>query len=426
MFGFGKHKELAAENLELKKQVAEFSTAVTEASPQNGLKLSEMTSWNDLIRGEGGVAAGIYVDEKTAMRISAVYASIRLIAGTIGSLPIHVYERTPNGRKEAHDHPATRMLGVEPNGLMGPTTFWECVLTHALLKGNNYGLIGRYRNGDPYSISPVSTERVSVDLKNGRLQYAVSLEDGKYAVFDQDDVFHIPAVGWDGKKGLSPLQSALKESAGIARAADQYSGNFFVNGARPDGVITYPNKLDKEQADLVRDYWFRKHQGVEKAHLPAVLSEGGKYTQLSLSAEDAQLLQTRSYQIADIARIFGVPPHMIGHVEKTTSWGSGIEQLSIGFAQYTLKPWTRKIRDELQRKIIRDDKYYAEHNLDGLLEGDSKTRHETYKSGIGGNQIPGYMTVNEVRRLENLPPKDGGDELYRPPEGKTNEPEETV
>nr|WP_268967734.1 phage portal protein [Zooshikella ganghwensis] len=170
----------------------------------------------------------------------------------------------------------------------------------------------------------------------------------------------------------------------------------------------------------MRNYWFKKHQGLENKHLPAVITGGGEFKETTLSPQDSQIIQTRKFQVCDIARIFGVPPHLVGETEKSTSWGTGIEQQSIGFVQYTLRPHLTRIEQEVNRKLFRSDSFFAEFNVNGLLRGDIKGRNEAYRIALGGNQEPGWMTVNEVRKLDNLPPIEGGDILYRPATGENN------
>ncbi|MBB5322328.1 phage portal protein [Marinobacter oulmenensis] len=386
---------------------------------------NETQSWGsgyealqDLFAAHANVA-GVHVDDNTAMRVSAVYACVRVIAGAIGSLPFQVYRSTENHRERFNQHPLYRVIHTEPNPQLSAVVFWETVVMHILLAGNHFSLIARNRGGQPLGLTPLKPSRVEVDERGGRLIYFVYFDDGNWAAFDQDDILHVPGVGWDGRRGLSVIRSVGQNSIGTALAADEYSGKFFANDSTPRGYIRFPDgkKLTDDQAQVIRDYWFEKHQGISNKHLPAFIPDGGEFKEIEMSAEDSQLIETRKFQVKDIARIFGVPPHMIGDTEASSSWGTGIEQQSIGFVQYTLKPHLTRIEQEVNRKLFRSDEYFAEFNVSGLMRGDIKGRNEAYKIALGGNQQVGYMTVNEVRALENLPPIDGGDELYKPATG---------
>ncbi|MDP2505392.1 phage portal protein [Oceanobacter sp. 3_MG-2023] len=387
-------------------QLADIQNAVTVTS-------GDVESMMDMFQVSGS-ASGEPVTRDSAMKVSTVYACVRLLSGTIASLPGHVYERNGQNKDLAKNHPAQKLLHDEPNAMITSVVFWECVLNHMLLDGNHYSLIRRNRNGQVLELIPLAPWRVEPDDVNGRLQYAVVFDDGSYQVFDQDDILHIPNIGWNGKKGLSALRSVMLNSVGGALAADRYSASFFANDATPRGYIRFDQPLKESQAEVIRKYWFDHHQNPDKRHLPAFIPQGGEFKEITMSAEDAQLLQTRSFQVADIARIFGVPPHLVGHIEKSTSWGSGIEQQNLGLLIYTVRVLLYKIEQEVNRKVIRSDRYFFRFNIDGLLRGDIKTRYEAYKTALGGNQMPGFFTINEVRELEDMAPVDGGDVLYKP------------
>lgn len=411
---FGKSKtDLLAEQLaEASSKIEELQNAVTVSS---GDVESMMDLFNTNIS-----AHGEPVNRESVMKVSAVYACVRLLAGSIGSLPAQIYQRKDKKKEIFTDHPYYATLHDEPNPMITSVIFWECVVNHMLLEGNHYSLIGRNRAGDMLSLTPLNPARVVPDTKNGRLIYGVVLDDGTSHVYDQDDILHVPNLGWDGKKGLSTLRSALINSAGGALASDKYSSSFFANDATPRGYIKFPDQIKQDQAEILRNYWFDHHGHPDKRHLPAFIPSGGEFKEITMKAEDAQLLQTRSFQVADVARVFGVPPHMIGHLEKTSSWGAGLEQQSLAFVIYTLRPLLTRIEQEVNRKIIRSKKYFFRFNIDGLLRGDLKSRYEAYKIGLGGNQQPGFLTTNEVRDLEDRAPIEGGDELYKPLTGESS------
>jgi HK97 family phage portal protein len=231
-------------------------------------------------------------------------------------------------------------------------------------------------------------------------------------------MLHIPGPGFDGLRGKSQIQFVLKTAAGIALAADQYSASFFKNGAKPDFAIEMEGKPTTEQIEEMRRVWHEKYGGIGKNHLPAVLFGGAKVHELTINAEDAQLIATRQFQVEDICRIFGVPPHMVGHVNKTTSWGSGIEHQGIGFVKFTMARHLTKIEQEVNRKTWPNGDMFCEFNTSGLERGDYKTRNEGYRIALGRAGEPAWMRVSEVRKLENLPPDE---ELERQAKGATDE-----
>jgi HK97 family phage portal protein len=370
----------------------------------------------------GGMSsAGVAVTQQTAMRVSAVYACVSLIGGAIASMPLPVYERTLDGRQRA-DHDIWWMLNEQPCAGFSAAVMWEYLTGSLLLNGDGYAEIQRASRLSerivgfkPWPKSQVEAKRID----GGRLAYNVTDEDGKVRALDQDDMIHVPGPGFDGLTGMSQIRHALRNSAGIALAADEYSASFFKNGARPDFAIEVPGNVTKDQQDMIRTTWQDRHGGAARSHLPALMVGGAKVHELTMNAEDAQLIDTRRFQVEDIARIFGVPPHMIGHTTNTTSWGSGIEQMSIGFIKFTLQRHLVKIEQELNRKIWPTrQRYFVEFATAGLERGDYKSRNEGYRIAIGRAGEPGWMTINEVRKLENMPPIAGGDDLMK---GNANE-----
>lgn len=357
--------------------------------------------------------AGPAVTERTAMGIGAVYACVGLIGGAISSLPLQIYRRTENGR-ERINHDIWWLLNEQPCACMSAAVMWEFLAWSLLLHGDAFAIIQR-QGPKIIGLEPVHPLSVTVHEVEERLVYTV-VDSDETLVLDQDDMLHIPGLGFDGKRGLSPLRYAARQTFGLALAAEEYSARFFSNGARPDYVITTENKMDSEQQRLFRESWMARYAGLQNAHIPALLTGGGaEVKSLTLSPEEAQLMATRNFQATDVARIYGVPPHMIGITEKTTSWGSGIEQQGIGFVKYTLQRHLVKIEQEINRKLFRRSLLlFAEFNTAGLERGDYKGRNEGYRIAAGRAGEPGWMTINEIRKLENLPPIDGGDALFNP------------
>lgn len=388
------------------------------AAPQNNSTMTpdEFSSW---VR-NGSNAAGMLVNDKTAMNISAVYASVSLIGGAIAQIPLPVFERKGADRERFYGSDIGYLLNEQPNPKYTAATFWETFMASLLLHGDGFAKIIRPNIFSPSIIGFEWYKKSEVEVKedNGQLIYILS-RDGKTEAVMADDMIHVPGPGFDGKNGVSQIKHALKNSVGIALAADEYSSKFFENGARPDFALEVPGNPGKDEVQNIRESWSERHSGPSNAHLPAILSGGMKAHELTMNAEDAQLISTRQFQVEDIARIFGVPPHMIGHTEKASSWGTGVEQMSIGFVKYTLSRHLKKIEQEINRKIWRGNKYFVEFNTAGLERGDYKTRNEGYRIAIGRSGEPGWMTLNEVRKMENLPPVEGGDQLMK---GQSDEP----
>ena len=359
--------------------------------------------------------SGVVVNEQTAMRVSAVYRCVSLIAGTIASLPCEVYRRKGDRSEIAEDHPAFWLLHNEPNALMTSNTFWKTYLWAALMRGNGYALIGRTSLGAPTSLSWAQPQCVSPQLSQDktRLQYVIRLSSGETRRFDQDDVLHYPFIGWDGLEGRSPMECA-KEAIGLSYAGQEFNERYFSQGNAADIAMEFPGNVSPDQAKRILETWEANRAGLAKMRLPIITEGGAKVNRLDFTAEDSQLLESRSFQVEDVCRFFGVPPHMVGHTEKTTSWGSGVEQQTLGFVKFTLRDLLKGIEQEVDRKILRSGRFYSKFNLDALLRADSKGRAEFFKAALGGTQSPGFMTVNEVRKLENLPPLPGCDEIYVP------------
>jgi HK97 family phage portal protein len=376
-------------------------------------------------------ASGIYVTPENAMRVAAVYACVRLIAGAVASLPWHIYKRTQDGRDRVEDASLWWLLNEQPTARYSAATHWEYVLTAILLRGDSFTLIKRGPMGDVRELVPLPWESVQVQRETSdssdRLKYYV--QDVNTFGVDQDDMLHFAGFGFNGIRSMSIVQWAARNAAGNALAMDEYSGRFFAGGAHPSVVLKAAGKMDQDKIDQLRDAFAAKYSGIDNAHkLPLVLANGVDVTTLSVSAEDSQLLEARKFQVIDIARACGVPPHMIGETSASTSWGTGIEAMSRGFVTYTLQPHLNRIEQELNRKLYRTASRFIEANRDALIEGDSQAQANLFKSALGGpGSGPGYMSVDEVRRVKNLKPLGGkyGEVFYpessgQPAEGNGN------
>ena len=361
--------------------------------------------WNFLF---GGTTSGKAVNERTAMQTSAVYACVRILAESVAGLPLHVYERTANGSKSTKpSHPLYRLLHDEPNREMTSFVFRETLMSHLLLWGNAYAQIIRDGRGFPIALYPLLPDRMTVDRnESGELVYTYQSDKGQVKL-RRENVLHIPGLGFDGLIGYSPIAMA-KNAVGLALATEDYGAAFFANGANPGGVLEHPGVIKPEQADRLRESWQSQFGGAN-AHKVAVLEEGLKFHQMSIPPEQAQFLETRKFQINEIARIFRVPPHMVGDLEKSSF--SNIEQQSLEFVKYTLDPWVVRWEQSLQQALILPSEkatIFIKFNLDGLLRGDYQSRMQGYSTGIQN----GFMSVNDVRGLEDmnlLTAEEGGD-----------------
>ena len=397
----------------------------------------------------GGSTSGKTVTERSAMQMTAVYSCVRILAEAVAGLPLHLYRYNEAGGKEkAIDHPLYRLLHDEPNPEMSSFVFRETLMTHLLLWGNAYSQVIRNGKGEIIALYPLMPNRMTVDRDSkGQLYYKYTTSsdeaptmDGSVVCLPPSDVLHIPGLGFDGLVGYSPIAMA-KNAIGMAIACEEYGAKFFANGATPGGVLEHPSTIKDPQR--VRESWQAAFGGSSNSNKVAVLEEGMKYTPISISPEQAQFLETRKFQINEIARIFRVPPHMVGDLEKSSF--SNIEQQSLEFVKYTLDPWLIRWEQSIFRALFTESEkkeYFVKFNVEGLLRGDYATR----MSGYATARQNGWMSTNDIRELENLdriPAEEGGD-LYlingnmlplrdagafaniTTPDGKENETDEEV
>ncbi len=365
----------------------------------------------------GGSTSGKRVNERTSMQMTAVYSCVRILSEAVAGLPLHLYQYTDNGSKEkAVEHPLYFLLHDEPNPEMTSFVFRETLMTHLLLWGNAYAQIIRNGKGEIMALYPLMPDRMTVDRdEKGRLyyEYMVSSDDaptikGSTVKLPPSEVLHIPGLGFDGLVGYSPIAMA-KNAIGMAIACEEYGAKFFANGAQPSGVLEHPGTI--KDPSRVRESWTQTFGGSQNANKVAVLEEGMKYTPISISPEQAQFLETRKFQINEIARIFRVPPHMVGDLEKSSF--SNIEQQSLEFVKYTLDPWVSRWEQSIVRSLLTTEEkkqYFVKFNVDGLLRGDYQSRMNGYAIG----RQNGWMSANDIRELENLDriPEELGGDLY--------------
>ncbi len=362
----------------------------------------------------GQTSAGKVVNERTAMQMTAVYACVRILAESIAALPLHVFRQGPNGnRVKAEEFPLFYLLHDEPNPEMTSFIFRETLMTHLLLWGNGYAQVLRNGKGVVVALYPLLPNKMSVERdEKGQLFYRYTRNDqepptmsGNSVILMPEDVLHIPGLGFDGLVGYSPI-SMTKNAIGLAMAAEEYGSKFFANGAAPAGVLEHPNVV--KDVSKLRESWNSAFGGSANAGKIAILEEGLHFSPISMSPQDSQLIETRKYQLDEIARIFRIPPHMVGDLDKSSF--SNIEQQALEYVKYTLDPWVVRWESALTKALLsREEKkqYEIRFNVDGLLRGDYKSRMEGYAVGINN----GFMCPNDVRRLENLdliPEEKGG------------------
>ena len=366
----------------------------------------------------GRTTSGKPVNERTAMQTTAVYACVRILAEAVASLPLHVYEyQDDGGKKLVHDHPLYYLLHDEPNPEMTSFVFKETLMSHLLIWGNAYAQIIRDGAGRVLGLYPLLPDKMDVQRDDkGNIYYVYSRNSDENPMFKEygnirlkaENVLHIPGLGFDGLIGYSPIAMA-KNAVGMTLACEEYGASFFANGANPGGVLEHPGVL--KDPSKVRESWNSVYRGVNNAHKIAVLEEGMKYQQIGIPPEEAQFLETRKFQINEIARLYRIPPHMVGDLDKSSF--SNIEQQSLEFVKYTLDPWVIRWEQSLQRSLLlpgEKGKYFIKLNVDGLLRGDYQSRMNGYAVG----RQNGWFSANDIREMENMnpiPDEEGGN-LY--------------
>ena len=365
----------------------------------------------------GQTTSGRSVNDRTAMQVTAVYACVRILAEAIAGLPLNVYQYRPDGSKEKlYNHPLYHLLHDEPNPEMTSFIFRETMMSHLLLHGNAYAQIIRNGRGEVVALYPLLPDKMDVSRdKGGKLYYTYTRNadepNGKerfeQVVLRKEDVLHIPGLGFDGLIGYSPIAMA-KNAIGIAIATEEYGATFFANGATPGGILEHPGIV--KDPERLRQSWQSQFSG-KNSHSVAVLEEGMTFKQMAIPPNEAQFLETRKFQINEIARIFRVPPHMVGDLEKSSF--SNIEQQSLDFVMYTLNPWIVRWEQAMQQALllpIEKGRLSFRFNVDGLLRGDYQSR----MNGYAVARQNGWMSANDIRELENMnpiPDEEGGN-LY--------------
>ena len=361
----------------------------------------------------GKSISGAKVDEYSAMRVSAVYACVRILAESIAALPLHVYEYKDGGKKRASKHPLYFLLHDAPNPDMTSFIFRETMMAHLLLHGNCYAYIRRENSRRVASLYPLEPNRMKIERDdNGQLvyNYTPTTAEGQFdkaatVTLRREEVLHIPALGFNGIQGFSPIAMA-RNAIGVSIATEEFGAKFFENGARPSGILEHPGVV--KNTDKLREEWQKVYGGSSNTGKVAILEEGMKYQSISIPPNDAQFLDTRKFQLNEIARIFRVPPHMIADLEHATF--SNIEHMSLEFVKFSLNPWVIRWEQGLNKALMTENergKFFVKFNVDGLMRGDYQSRMQGYSIG----RQNGWLSTNDIREMEDLNPiseADGG------------------
>ncbi|EIU7559252.1 phage portal protein [Providencia rettgeri] len=371
----------------------------------------EQGSQTGPVSAQGTLGDSSVTDERI-LQISTVWRCVSLISTLTACLPLDVFETDKSGNRTKVDlsNPLARLLRYSPNQYMTAQEFREAMTMQLCFYGNAYALIERNKSGDVISLLPLLSANMDVRMEGKNLIYKYQ-RDKEFAKFKHSEIFHLKGFGFNGLVGLSPIAHACK-TAGTAVAMEDQQREFYANGAKSPKILTTGDKvLSKEQRGQVEENFKEIAGGPVKKRL-WILEGGFKAEDIGVSPQDAETMASRKFQVSELARFFGVPPHLVGDVEKSTSWGTGIEQQNLGFLQYTLQPFISRWENCVSRWLLKPGdvgKYHAEHNLDGLLRGDSASR-AAFMKAMGES---GLRTINEMRRLDNYPPLEGGDVAYR-------------
>ena len=349
---------------------------------------------------------GVAVNENSTLTYSAVFACVRLLSESVASLPIDVIKEDSKGNKvKDKSHPIYKLLSKKPNNYMTSFTWRQTLMANLVLNGNSYFKIERDGSARPVALTYIPSEKVTVKVKADEVFYEVKSSGNANAntnesmIIKHEDMLHFLGLGYDGIKGKSVIETH-RDSIGLSIAANKYGGAFYGNAATPSGILSHPGKLSKEAADRLKNSWNSSYgNGPMNAHKTAILEEGMNFKPVSLNPQDADFLNTRKFQVTEIARIFRVPPHMIGDLDRATF--TNIEQQGLDFLTHTLRPYLVNLEEELERKLFRQNEqetYSIMFNANGMLRGDSEARSKYYKdmSSIG------VLSINDIRRLENL------------------------
>ena len=383
---------------------------------QNSISLQEFA---DSVGFSVDTYTGRRVSPAMAMRLTAVFGCVRVLAESVGMLPCFLYQSTDSGRIKAPKEKLYSLLYIAPNDYMTPQEFWEYLIVSLCLRGNFYAYKVKVL-GEVVELLPLLPNSVQPKLdENWNPVYQVTFPDGSCDVLSQDEIWHVRTFTTDSLVGLSPISYA-RQAIGLGLATEEHGARLFGNGAVSSGVLQTDQVLTDEAYKRLKENFQEQHQGLSNAHKPMILEMGLKWNQISMSAEDAQFLETRKFQLEEICRIFRVPLHMLQNTDRATF--SNIENLGMGFVNYSLVPYLTRIEQRINTGLVSKDKrgqFYAKFNVGALLRGDMKSRYESYATGINW----GILSPNECRDLEERNPREGGD-VYLTPMNMTTKPQD--
>lgn len=377
--------------------------------PQIPISDAALVDWLNSGSGWVGVDSGVTVNEKTSLQMAAVWRGVNLVSGVCAALPLKGY------RKPDRDEVSYGIL-EDPHPEMTAYELWRLTFTHRFMWGNFYGLKVKNGGGQITQLWPLSPARMKV----GRYKPTAGNPGGKvFSYLDDDDelqvltsneVFHLPGFGYDGVVGVSPIRMA-RQAVGLAVAAEKYGARLFGSGNLMSGVLQTEQRLTEEQAESLKTRWKARMQGLDKSHDTAVLDSGAKFQPMTMPNSDAQFLETRRFQAQEIERFLGVPPFLMHDTERSTSWGTGLEQQATGWVVFDLHPqWLAPTEARITKELLLSPKVYAEYSVEGLLRGDSAARGAFYRV----MREVGAFSANDIRRLENRPPIPDGDTYLQP------------
>lgn len=365
------------------------------------------------VLGPGGsaTASGVFVGEESSLRLTPVLAAIRILSNSVAMLPLPVYRRIRGGKVREYSHPLYRILQEQANPEMTAFELRRWLMQGAVGWGNGYAWLEWGADGELQGMWPMRPDRTTPVRRDGLLVYRYTLESGLTTELPAYQVLHVRGMTLDGLEGISPIRQLMREAIGLGLAAQEFGARFYSNGARPGGVLEHPGQLTDKSRKNLKESWAGSHQGVANAHRMRILEEGMKYHEIGIPPDEAQFIETRKFQVTEIARAFGVPPHLLGDLDRATF--SNIEHQAIEFAQYSLQPWMTQIEQAVNAKCLvgPEEKYlFVEHVTEALVKTDIKTRYEAHQIAI----LTGFETPNEARAAENRNPLTGGDVLLQP------------
>lgn len=385
---------------------------------QKSRKVITSSELSELIGLSYDTYSGRKVSTQLAMQLTSVFSCVRVLAESVGMLPCSLYEQLESGNKRATKERLHKLLAVKPNNYMTPQELWELLIACLCLRGNFYAY-KVYALGEVVELLPLDPSCVTPKLNNQwEPEYQVTFPNGKSETLTQQEIWHVRIFTLDGLVGLSPIAYA-RQAIGLGLATEEHGARLFGNGAVTSGVLQTEQELSDLAFDRLKRDFEENHQGLTNAHKPLILEMGLKWQQISLSAEDAQFIETRKFQLEEICRIFRVPLHMVQNTDRATF--NNIENLGIGFINYSLVPYLIRIEQRINAGLVKASKqgtFYAKFNTGALLRGDMKSRFEAYSTGINW----GIYSPNECRELEELNPREGGD-IYLTPMNMTTKPE---